>query len=347
MTASLEALVGIIANPASGKDIRRLVAHATTVDNQGKVGIIRRVLLGLGAVGARRVLVMPDVYRLTEQARRGLEHGTDPVPTLVPVDMPVLHRSQDSRHAAELMRAAGVGCIVVLGGDGTMRIVSQGAGEVPLLPISTGTNNVLPTFVEGTIAGLAAGILAAGRVPLEQVALRHKWFEIVLDPGAKPAVADREGLVERALIDIAVVRGRFVGARAVWAPDDMREVLVTRADPTSIGISAIAAMVRPVTPEEPAGLAVELDPDARRQVLAALGPGLLRQVGIAGVRLLAVGETLERQADESLMLALDGEREITLQPGQRYAVTLRDDGPWIVHPRRVMAAMVAAGLLER
>jgi predicted polyphosphate/ATP-dependent NAD kinase len=158
MSASQEALVGIIANPASGKDIRRLVAHATTVDNQGKVGIIRRVLLGLGAVGIRRVLVMPDVYRLAEQAQSGLEHGADPIPTLVPVDMPVLHRSQDSQCAAELMRQAGVGCIVVLGGDGTMRMVSKGAGDVPLLPISTGTNNVLPTFVEGTIAGLAAGV---------------------------------------------------------------------------------------------------------------------------------------------------------------------------------------------
>ena len=52
MTA--DTLVGIIANPASGKDIRRLVAHATTIDNQGKVSIVRCALVGLGAAGVDR-----------------------------------------------------------------------------------------------------------------------------------------------------------------------------------------------------------------------------------------------------------------------------------------------------
>ena len=33
------ASIGIIANPASGKDIRRLVSYATTIDNQEKVNI--------------------------------------------------------------------------------------------------------------------------------------------------------------------------------------------------------------------------------------------------------------------------------------------------------------------
>jgi predicted polyphosphate/ATP-dependent NAD kinase len=42
-------LVGIIANPASGKDIRRLVSHATVVNNNEKVSIVRRLLLALYA----------------------------------------------------------------------------------------------------------------------------------------------------------------------------------------------------------------------------------------------------------------------------------------------------------
>ncbi|MBM3299009.1 MAG: ATP-NAD kinase, partial [Deltaproteobacteria bacterium] len=52
-------LVGIIANPASGKDIRRLVAFGSAFDNQEKVRIVRRVLLGLEAVGVDRVCYMP------------------------------------------------------------------------------------------------------------------------------------------------------------------------------------------------------------------------------------------------------------------------------------------------
>jgi Uncharacterized conserved protein len=54
--------VGIIANPASGKDIRRLVAHGSVFDNEEKVSIVRRVLLGLEAVGVQRVWIMPDRF---------------------------------------------------------------------------------------------------------------------------------------------------------------------------------------------------------------------------------------------------------------------------------------------
>lgn len=38
--------IGIIANPMSGKDIRRLVSHATVIDNNEKINIIERVVIG-------------------------------------------------------------------------------------------------------------------------------------------------------------------------------------------------------------------------------------------------------------------------------------------------------------
>ena len=43
-------LIGIIANPSSGKDIRRLVADADGIDNQHKANIVRRVLRGIAAI---------------------------------------------------------------------------------------------------------------------------------------------------------------------------------------------------------------------------------------------------------------------------------------------------------
>ena len=36
--------IGVIANPASGKDIRRLVSYATTIDNNEKVNITKITL---------------------------------------------------------------------------------------------------------------------------------------------------------------------------------------------------------------------------------------------------------------------------------------------------------------
>ena len=67
--------VGIIANPASGKDIRRLVARASVFDNNEKINILQRILLALDAAGVDEVLIMPDYYGLGERALDGLRLG--------------------------------------------------------------------------------------------------------------------------------------------------------------------------------------------------------------------------------------------------------------------------------
>ena len=43
--------VGVVANPASGRDIRRLVAGASVFDNVEKGNMVYRFMVGLGAVG--------------------------------------------------------------------------------------------------------------------------------------------------------------------------------------------------------------------------------------------------------------------------------------------------------
>ncbi|MEN6479454.1 MAG: NAD(+)/NADH kinase, partial [Anaerolineales bacterium] len=152
----MKAAVGIIANPASGKDIRRLVAQASTVPDHAKASVVAQALLGLGAVGVEQVLMMPDEQQLGLKALWRLGPGEQRrLPQVEMLAMSVTGKAADSTQAAAEMRARGVGGILVLGGDGTARAVSRGAGEVPLLCVSTGTNNVLPVFIEGTIAGMA------------------------------------------------------------------------------------------------------------------------------------------------------------------------------------------------
>ena len=56
--------VGIIANPSSGKDIRRLVSQSRVVTNQEKINILKRIYAGLVASGVRNVLLMQDYGRL-------------------------------------------------------------------------------------------------------------------------------------------------------------------------------------------------------------------------------------------------------------------------------------------
>ncbi|MFO7697094.1 MAG: NAD(+)/NADH kinase [Anaerolineae bacterium] len=326
-----------MANPASGKDIRRLVGEATTVSTQDKIGILRRLLQGLAAAGVERVLLMPDERRMARQAVQTRSQGAYPLPRIEWLDMTCVGTAEDSAHAAACLREDRAGCIIVLGGDGTARSVSRNAGDIPLLPLSTGTNNVLPTFTEATIAGLAAGAVARGQVSLGAAAIRHKWLEVFVDGQPR----------DRALVDLALLRGRFTGARAVWSADGLLEVVVTRADPATIGLSAVAGVLQPLAPDEPRGLAVTLDPAASRRVLAPLGPGLLLPLGIAAVRELAVGKTLRLPVNEPVMVALDGERELALTPGQELTVRLRADGPWIIDSSRVMHEMVRLRLLDR
>jgi hypothetical protein len=250
--------------------------------------------------------------------------------------MPVTNEVWDSERAASLLRQAGAGCILVLGGDGTIRAVSKGAGDTPLLPLSTGTNNVLPSSVEETVAGMAAGAVAGAVFPLQDVAFRHKWLEVAINGNSR----------DRALVDVAALRGRFVGSRAVWRVEDVQRIVVTRGDANSTGLSAIAGVVRSIDPRQPEGAVLSLSPDADRHVLAPIGPGLIRPVGVASARVLAAEETIVIEAEQCLVLALDGERELVARQGDRVSITLHLDGPWIVEPHRVIERMTDQRLFD-
>ena len=66
---------------------------------------------------------------------------------------------------AQMMWDEGCRVFIVLGGDGTSRIVARSFPDAIMLPLSTGTNNVFPYRLEATVAGMAAGLVAAGKVP--------------------------------------------------------------------------------------------------------------------------------------------------------------------------------------
>jgi predicted polyphosphate/ATP-dependent NAD kinase len=150
--------VAVIANPASGRDIRRLVAGASVFDNAEKGSMVHRLLAGLGATGVERVLMMPAGEGLSSSLLRHLRGRTgalaaQAVPALEFLDIRLRGDARDSAAAVEAALREQVTAIVVLGGDGTHRIVAKHAGDVPLCTLSTGTNNAFPEFREATVAG--------------------------------------------------------------------------------------------------------------------------------------------------------------------------------------------------
>lgn len=250
-------IVGIIANPTSGRDLRRLTAHAGLHSSTDKASVVQRLLAAFGATGIRHALLPPDMTGIaaavlrasqTRQARDG--HW----PFLEFLDMPLRQSVEDTRLAARRMVERGVALIAVLGGDGTHKAVAAEVGDVPLLALSTGTNNAFPELREATGAGLAGGLCASNRVPPE-IGLRRNKRLLVREP--------RRGLCEWALVDVAVSPQPFIGARAISRAEDLAEVFVSFAEPHAIGLSALCGLWSPVSREEPHGAWMRLHPDAR------------------------------------------------------------------------------------
>ena len=174
--------VGIIANPASARDIRRVVASATGLQIADRANIVLRVLAALACCGIEHVLMMPEAGGIRGHVVRGIERSRNQrekrYPRVAFLDMPVTGTVEDTRRAARLMRSAEVACIVVLGGDGTHRAVASGCGRVPIAGISTGTNNAFPDHREPTITGLAAGLAVAERIPEHVAFCANKRLDV-------------------------------------------------------------------------------------------------------------------------------------------------------------------------
>ncbi len=310
--------VGIIANPAAGKDIRRLVAQGRVVPNQEKANILRRVFAGLQAHGVTRILVMPDLSGLARPAMSDVEGR---IRTEF-IDQRASGHQRDSTIAASMMREAGAKCIVTLGGDGTNRVVAKGVGDVPMAPISTGTNNVFPREIEGTLAGIAAATVAVESSKRDQLLRRSKKIEIILNGQVS----------DIALVDAAISHQTMVGARALWDVRSLHSVFMTRAEASSIGIASIGARLALIELDEPRGLHIEFpgrEEGNSDEILAPIAPGMVTRVPISNWRVLPLGDTIPITI-ASGTIALDGEREIELLRGMRAAARLNADGPLVV-----------------
>ena len=316
------ALVGIIANPASGTDIRRLIAYGSVFSNQEKVRILRRILLGLEATGVQQISYMPDYYGIVDRALDGLKIDVD----ISPLRFDTKADQRDSVRAAEILAKNGADCIITVGGDGTNRVVAKGTCEVPILPVSTGTNNVFPYMIEGTIAGLAAGLVATKKVSIETSTFTSTRLEVIIDGK----------LVDIALVDAVVCDDIFIASRAIWKMEKIRQIFLNQTRPCSIGLSSIGGMLLSIAPEEPCSMYLKLGKKGQ-PVTAPIAPGVIETVYIDNMQLMEVGEEVDISLKPSVV-ALDGEREVEIKRGDKAAVRLSACGPLVVDIDRTMVS---------
>jgi hypothetical protein len=339
-------LIGLIVNPRSGNDVRRVIASAGSSTLEEKVSIVRRVAKGAMAVGATRFVTNVEPHQVVRRATetmRGLvvDRLTDPID----------HTEEDTTRAAARMRELGCTVVIVLGGDGTNRAAAKGWPDLPVMPLSTGTNNAFPYWVEPTVAGAAAGLLATGAVEADERVLRAAKVVHVAMPDemrARREHAETPGNIEVALIDAVAVADRWVGSLELFEPDTMRVAVLTRADPAAIGFSAVGGLLHPCGADDPHGVLVRFAPlagDPPIVLRAPTAPGHYADVGIEECRTLAEGEPIEVVGP--VLLAFDGERKRRLHEGERAILTIRRDGPRVVDVPAVMAAASQRGLFVR
>ncbi len=317
--------IGIIANPASGKDIRRIVAHGSTFDNHEKINIVRRVLLAASDLGIERVHYLPDLFGIVPRAADSVTLKC----VLEPLPMPVLGNPGDSLEAAQRCADLGVGALVTLGGDGTNRVVAKGCGDVPLMPISTGTNNVFPRMVEGTLAGMATALVATGVAP--DAISRQPKLGVSVDGEVR----------DLALIDAVLSAHQWVGARALWDASHVTELVVSRIVPSAIGICSIGGLLFPEAADSSSGAHVAVG-GTGQTLLAPVAPGLLRAIPIATKQLLAFGDSVTFEPAAGTV-ALDGERELEVKTTHQVTITLSPKGPVTIDLERAIAMGAAHG----
>ena len=223
--------------------------------------------------------------------------------------MTVTGQAADSATAARMMRKMDVAAIVVLGGDGTHRVVVSECGNVPIAGVSTGTNNAFPDMREPTVTGLAVGLAVTGAVPADDRLRRQQ---------------------------AARCRRSTIGARSPWSmsrscasgssararsgrPTGFRELFVAFGEPGSIGMSSIVGLLAPVKRSSPFGRRVIFE----RPEIAPFRAGGADRAGIDRERSASSGsrrsdfDTPTSLTVPAGSIALDGEREITFSERDR------------------------------
>ena len=322
--------LGIIVNPLSGRDVRRLAARAHSESPQSKRNTVARAVIGAAAAGATDFYLVREPFQIATGAVENLRIDA----RFEVLDLPLTMRAEDSALAARRMREAGCGALIVLGGDGTNRAIVRSWRDAPLMPLSTGTNNVFPRMIEATVAGAAAGAVASRGVALAEAAPRAKLIEVEIEDEPD----------DLALVDAAFLVGDHAGNLLPFDPHHLRTAVLARAEASAVGMSPIGGLIDPCGAGDDFGVVVDCEAHApgARELLVPVSPGLYRKVFVTRHRRVSLDEPLRLTGPG--LLAFDGDRERELAPGQRATLRIARRGPHVLDAERCLALAAERGL---
>ena len=219
-----EPWVGIIANPVSARDIRRVIANAASLQITDRANIVLRVLACLKACGIQRRdddagdRRHPRSCEARPRRARPIWARCEFPELCTIVDMPVTgdgggHAGAPRGHVRRRASSA----IVVLGGDGTHRAVASALRH-------GADRRHLHRHQQRLSRASRAHDHGARRRPRRH--RPHPGRASPSRPTSASIVSVNEGAVQEiALVDVAIVTERYVGARALWRTETFRELL--------------------------------------------------------------------------------------------------------------------------
>src|SRR5690554_2003226 len=96
--------IGIIANPNSGKDIRRIFSYALTIGNNEKANMIERMISSAHHLGVDSFYMMPDSYEMGGSIKNTLENRGDLSDGFHILDMNIDNNWKDTMKALDLFQ---------------------------------------------------------------------------------------------------------------------------------------------------------------------------------------------------------------------------------------------------
>lgn len=321
--------IALIVNPISGSDVRRFSSYASSEGFTEKMNTALRIASVAHGLGIKQIVLMPDLSGMSFSIAQRLEEQgvAAAIDTMKPFG-----KAEDTSLFAKRMNDAGCGCLITLGGDGTARAASKFCGDTPLIAVSSGTNNVYPCMAEGTAVGVAAAGAASERYPLQDICIRDKRIEIFIN----------EEFQDIALIDAALCGTPFVGSRAIRHVEDIYSIVVSRCHPAALGFSSIGASQLVIRDSDSYGAVFHLH--RGREYTVPLASGVLQKVRVSEPTILPLGEDYCCTAENSGTIALDGERELVFQSGDKIRFRITQKGPWRVNVEKTCEYMLAGGV---
>jgi len=328
--------IGIIANPASGKDIRRLVSHATVIDNNEKVNIVERIILGAQNFGVDKIYIMPDSYMMGYKVQDKLNLSEELNVEIEVLDMKIKASPKDTEKAAQIMEEKKLGCAVVLGGDGTNRLAAKYLKTVPLIGVSTGTNNAYPKMLEGTTVGIAAAFIASKDYDKNISCKKDKIIEIYKNGE----------FIDICLMDAVISNEQYIGSKAIWDLANIKKIIVSNCHPASIGFSAIVGVNKHIDERDDYGAVLNIN-SGKNKFLAPVSAGKIAELSSEDLEIIQINQSIDWEANHKGIIAADGEREIVFNIGDKFDFKITRSGPIHVDVRKTMEAAVKEGFFKR